>query len=162
MKYSWNIRLWIEKTLPWFMAMPTRIAWLYVLLKPLENIHARFTSLNTDLDLKVKYSSQQLLFAAVLNKIFDNGLKRIRVQTDSDSLPVIYVKFKAEDVVPQLYSYLKSEAKPVKYIYNKSEYDNTAGFTVYVPNSLSGIEPRIRGWIDYYKLAEKTYTIIYE
>lgn len=161
MNYSWDIREWIERFDWRLKAMAVHIAWIYALLKPIKDKHDELLLVNADIDLKVRYNSQQKVFAALLNKLFDDTLQRIRVVTGIDSHTPYYIYSVADGATPR---FLYSEAdagEPATYLYPKPS-GAVASFKVYAPASLAADETRLKAWIDYYKLADKTYVIIYE
>lgn len=161
MKYTWNIRFWVERILPSFLRKPIQIAWIYSLLKPLDDLNQDFLDKVLFLDRKSKFNSQQMKFAHVLNDVFDSSSRRIRVETVSKSVQATYIFLSSENETPE-YVFLASEGQTPLYLRTKQELDELKGFVVYVPSSLSSEEARLKSWINYYKLADKTYKIIYE
>jgi len=159
MRYEWEIRSWVSRTIGWFVRKDALVAWIYSLLIPLENLHLKFIAKNVDLDFRTNYNSQQKVFAALLNNVF--GTETIRVETSSDLIPPFYVYYKIE-AKPKKYLFFKSESKPSRFTRFKSESNPSNNFIVYAPASLASDEARLRAWINYYKLAGKNYIIIYE
>lgn len=141
-----------------FLRKSRHLAWLRVLLTPLKELHQDFLTKKIDLDFKTRFNSQQMLFTAFLNDKFDAEDRRIRVVTGTDALPLYYTYFKSENKAKR-YKYFKSEGQPVRYRYFRHEQPNRNRFIVYVPTEYQDKEAQIRGWIDYYKLADKKYTI---
>ncbi|KAB2918675.1 MAG: hypothetical protein F9K23_00630 [Bacteroidetes bacterium] len=160
MIYLWNIRDWIERVLPYFLRDAKNIAWLYVLLNPVETLHGFFLSTAGELDYKLKYNSQQKVLAALLNNVFDDTLRRIYIVTNSDGSPVYYL-YKIVEGEPPLYVYKTSESASPRYVYTIPEQIVSGQFTVYVPAALSVSESLIIARVNYYKLAGTTFTIKY-
>lgn len=159
--YNWDIRDWLIR-LDWRLRnRDEHIAWLYVILKPLTSLHARFLDVNASVDYRVLFNSQQRIFSDALNDLFDSEDRRIRVVTGTDDIPRTFTYYKSEVNTPR-YAYYENEAGTERFTFFTSESAQLAKFIVYVPSALSGDETRIRAWINYYKLADKTYTIIYE
>jgi hypothetical protein len=157
MNFAWNIRVWIERFLPYFLRNAVLTAWLYVLLKPVDDLHALFLAKSTDIDDKTKYTGQQRVLAELLNKKF--GSTRIYITTDSDTLRHFTAYSEAEaGFTERLYS----EAEPNRPAIVYSELNSLDGrFTVHVPSSLSVSEVMIKGWVNYYRIAGTSFTIRY-
>lgn len=160
MNYNWDIRAWIERTLPYFLRSTALVAWLYVLLKPLETLHGYFIITANDIDTKLRYNSQQKVFAAVLNNLFDNSARRIYVTTDSDYNPTAVV-FSESESNATMVVFSESEPDATAIIYSDLEVEKAGYFTVHVPTSLSSKEAEISQWVKYYKLAGTEFTIKY-
>lgn len=159
--YSWNIGNWIPRRLPFKRRTDIAIAWLKALLSPLQEKADEFSTACTDWDYRVMYSSQQKVFAALLNKQFDSTSKRIRVETVSDLISPV-VLYHDTELPEASVLYHDSETEPEPVIINHDSEDAAAvDFRVFVPTSLSGIEDRIMAWVNQYKLADKQYEIIY-
>lgn len=159
--FNWNIPQWLSKYRRSLQANGILRSYVLVLLKPIEQLHQQLLDLKADFDLRMRYNSQQMAYAAVLNKIFDPIQKRIRVITGSDALPELYTYFHGETATT-LYTYFDSEVSTPIYTYFDYENDNDGLIIVFAPLSLQPDEARLRGWIQYYKLADKKYQIIYE
>ena len=160
MNYSWNIFNWLNRYLVNFQAKSVQLAWLRSLLKPVQELHDKFIQFNTNINQITKYNSQQKVFAALLNKIFDNDLKRIRIVTSSEFKPRTYIFYKSE-AKPLVKIYYKSEDMP-RFIYSKSEILINSTFIVYAPQSIDVNESRLKAFVNLYKLANTNYTIVYE
>ena len=139
------------------------IDWLSVLLKPLEDVNILFKKFREESIYKVTHNGQVFSLQKVLNDAFDNELRRIVIE---DAF-----------FVDPLYIYPEADNKPV-YIYEETEtpvyiYDGTVflnldvEFVVIFPielkpfnqDDLNKIETRIKGLVNYYKLASKRYII---
>ncbi len=160
MIYLWNIKDWIERILPYFLRNAVSVAWLYVLIKPVETLHGLFLTVAAELDYKLKYTSQQKVLAALLNNVFDDTLRRIYIITNSDGSPVYYI-YKIVEGEPPLYVYKTTESASPRYVYTIPEQTASGQFTVYVPTALSASESLIIARVNYYKLAGTSFTIKY-
>lgn len=160
MNFSWNIFNWLNRYLVKFQAQSVQLAWLRSLLKPVQELHTDFIQFNERINQITKYNSQQKVFASLLNKVFDNDLKRIRIVTSTESKTRTYIFYKSESK-PLKNIYFKSEDQP-RFIYSKNEILLNSTFIVYAPLSISVSESRLRAFINLYKLANTNYTIIYE
>jgi len=160
MIYSWDIKSWLQRNIGTRKRQPIVKAYLYIFLKPIELVHGLFITLSADIDNKVKYTSQQLVLAGLLNKLFDATSKRIRVETVSDAWvhPTIYLRYEGAQPV---YIYYRSESADTTHVRYRSEASLDGLFKVFLPTSLTSSEAEIRGWIDQYKEASKTYVIVY-
>lgn len=159
--YEWDISAWVNRMLVDFLRTAKQKAWLEVLLSPLADLHALFLLVNADIDLKTRYNSQQKRFAAVLNLKLDPAQNRIRVITGSDAKPLPYTYFKNEGK-PKRYIYFNDEGATPPHIYFEHEHFDQALFIVFAPASLAADEIRLKAWINYFKLANTSYIIIYE
>lgn len=147
MNYEWNIAGWLPRQLS--LTSEQLQAWLRALLQPVQELHQLFILKNVDLDFRTRYNSQQGSMRALLNKLFDPTLNRIKVYTNTDTDPVDFVYFKAEPE-PVEFDYYKSEAiVPRDYVYFKSEYDARRGFTVEIPAALVPDQDAIAAWVNF-------------
>lgn len=160
LNYNFNVRRFIEQQLPPKWRQTRYIAMLYSWLKPVETLLGKFLLRNTDLDYRNKYSSQQKSLTILLNNLFDNTDRRIRVQTISDSNPNSFIYFNSEGE-PAEYDYFYSEGEPAEYDYFYSE-SIAAGGIVYVPLALQSNEEQIKAWVRFYIFSGINFKIVYE
>lgn len=159
LNYNWNISNWINKLLPIERKTVINHSWIKALLSPVQTLQDEFSAKCTDLDFKVKFSSQQQVLAGMLNLLFDSTLKRIRIETIADLAPDAVLIFDSEGTEGAVI-YFDSESPDGAAIYFDDE-ESLYDFNVYIPTALSVSEAKIISWINRYKLADKTFQIIY-
>lgn len=157
--FNWNISSWLNKVLPKERKTTINVSWLNALLSPIQTMADTFATKCLDWDFKIKYNSQQKILEGLLNKLYDSSLRRIRVETIADLAPPVILYHDAEEPTgPVLYFDGESADGPIlMHDGEESAYD----FRVLVPTSLTSSEAQIKSWINRYKLADKTYIIIY-
>jgi hypothetical protein len=160
--FSWNIKTWLSRFLFPRRRKPTPLALTWAILSPLQAIVDDFAARAIVWRFTVQYNSQQAVLASMLNKLFDPTDLRIRVVTTGDLTPPVVI-FQDNEFDPQPdFIYHDGEDVGNVIIYHQAELDALPDYIVYVPTSLTAEEPRIRGWINRYNLADKNYQIIYE
>ena len=163
MIYTWNILAWVRKYGPVNVFHSEVIDLLSALLQPVVTLYDAFIVFSEEIDRKSKYSSQQGVLRSLLNDLFDVTERRIRIVTLSDAIDEIYINYKAETLDEEVYIFKKTEvAEDDTFVFTKEELKGINGFEVYVPSSLQSKEGELRSWIEYYRLADKEYNIIYE
>ncbi len=160
MNYNYNISTWITRNLPQLRKVTSIQVWLSVLLTPLQTLANDFKAVSDDLDNKVKYSGQQKLLAHILNNLFDNSLRRIRIETVSDRYPAVVLWFDSElPEGPIIAHDFESYTGPL--LVHDAEL-SPFNYRVIVPVSLSASETQIIAWVNRYNTATKTFIIQYE
>ncbi len=144
--------------LPTFLRRVKLFMWLQVLITPIRELYNNFLKYRKQVNYKLSHNSQVCYLQKVLNDAFDNELRRIYIENG------VFLK--------ALYVYTPKEELPVyigtEYIY--SDEDLIGGqddFIVNVPIdlkpsstiALEGILSDMKGLINEYKLASKTYSI---
>lgn len=136
----------------------TIVAWLSVLIGPVQMLHARFMDYTVDINYKLTHSGQVCYLEGALNDEFDPVLRRLYVadaggsvivplQRDSDNDPVV---LGPDSGGP--YIMLQPDSG-----YSGGNFD----FIVVIPYAFSQADRyRLRSLVDYYKLAGKRYDII--
>lgn len=139
------------------------VHFLIVLLKPIASIYTLFFDFRLYLIKKMKFNGQVIVLENMLNDLFDNSLRRIRIITITDRLRKVYVYQSIES--KPLYIFRTSENLPV-YISTLQEYQNMSGFDfiVEVPKNVwsGSILDQIKKIVFYYKLAGKKPKFIYQ
>lgn len=132
------------------------IAWLKALTWPTQQLYTTF-GLNRAADLyRLKITPQVVYLQRLLNDRYDIASRRIRV-VDSIFHDPTYIYTASEN--KSRYLRRKSENAPT-YIYRRAETQlDPADFTIEIPADIQYQEPELRGIVDAYKLAGKTYTI---
>jgi hypothetical protein len=160
LRYGFNISNWIFRNLPFKRRTEASHKWIESLLAPLQELVDDFKAVSDDLDNKVKFSGQQKSLAFLLNNLFDNTDRRIRVETVSDIKPPVVMWHDSElDEGAILWHDSESSAAPI--IWHDSE-QTPYNYRVIVPASLSGDAVQITAWVNRYNIATKTFIIIYE
>jgi len=159
--FNWDIRDWIERTIWRKWRQTAFVAWVYSLLKPLETLSLDLKAKSLHYRRIIQHNSQQMVLSGILNEVFDSVSQRIRVETVADQEIRLYIRKLSEGIPPKVFIRLNSEVFDKVYIRYANETSGGA-FIVYVPSSLMAKEDEIKAWVDYFKLADKQYTIIYE
>ena len=160
MKYTWNIRDWIERNLRYDLRIDFWVAWLYVILKPIATLHNAFLEQSKDWDYKTKYTAQQGVLADLLNTIYDDSQKRIYITTDSNSVTTAIV-FDEGETGQTAVVFDEGETGATMVVYDEDEQGLSGRFTVHVPSSLTGSEVGISQWVNYHKVSGTDFTIKY-
>ena len=160
MNYSWNISDWVNRTLPARKRQPVTISWLVALLTPLQTLSSAFAAWAIDSSYKANYNGQTIVLKSLLDDLFDPNDRSIEVLTLTDIKFITPLYFRSE-AKPKFYTYFRSEATTNPYVYLRSERFSTNSFIVRVPSSQSSKNAEITQWINRYKIAGKTFTIIY-
>ena len=151
--FELNLRRLVILLLPTFLRKARLVAWLQILIAPLEQLQYSFNQKrNSDL-VTLTHNGQKCYLRKILNDTFDQGLRRIRIE-DMTHFNAVYI-------------YTEAENQPVyleeKYLYTSGEMQvNGMNFSVYIPNELRAREVEIKALIEAYKIASKRYIIIYE
>ena len=151
--FELNLRRLVILLLPTFLRKARLVAWLQILIAPLEQLQYSFNQKrNSDL-VTLTHNGQRCYLRKILNDTFDQGLRRIRIE-DMTHFNAVYI-------------YTEAENQPVyleeKYLYTSGEMQvNGVNFSVYIPNELQAREVEIKALIEAYKIASKRYIIIYE
>lgn len=151
--FELNLRRLVILLLPTFLRKARLVAWLQILITPLEQLQYSFNQKrNSDL-VTLTHNGQKCYLRKILNDTFDQGLRRIRIE-DMTHFNAVYI-------------YTEAENQPVyleeKYLYTSGEMKvNGVNFSVHIPNGLQAREVEIKALIEAYKIASKRYIIIYE
>lgn len=153
--FSLNLRQLIILLLPTFLRKPCSIAWLQMLIAPVEQLQYNFNEKRKADLVILEHNGQKCYLRKILNDSFDNKLRRIRIE-DMPLFNAVYIFTQGE----QQPLYL--EEAPV-HLYAESELQiSGVNFSVYVPQELCKREVELRAITDTYKLASKRYIIQYE
>lgn len=140
------------------MYKTTIVAWLSVLIGPIQALHARFVEYANDIDYKLNHNGQVCYLEAALNDSFDPVMRRIYIadaggnaivplQRDGDSEPVLLGSDSGGSALV-----LQPDSG-----YTGGSFD----FLVVIPYTFSQSQTyRLRSLVDYYKLAGKRFDII--
>jgi hypothetical protein len=151
---NFNIEKVIKLLLPIIMRRFRTIEWIKALLAPIEWLKA-------DILYRMQHDCRVIYMEKMLNEKFNTpGYD----PNDHEETKVIYID---EGNTPERL-WLNKSTNPDK-IYLGTAYLNTTGyynddysdFIIYVPSIMEPLEPKVRKYINYYKLAGKAYKIIY-
>jgi hypothetical protein len=160
--FDWNIKEWLGRFLDRKKRKSEPKALIWSLLAPMQDIVDEFAELALFWRRNTLYNSQQGVLQALLNNIFDNTDRRIRVVTLGDLFPDIIIYHDLEVEPEEVILEFDSENTEGPIIYHYSESDGLPDYIVFVPTALSGEEDRIKGYVNRYNLADKTFLIEYE
>lgn len=154
-----NWKRFIINLLPVKLRTATVYAFINAALTPVVNLYNAFLVYFTEVDYKLKHTSQVFSLRAVLNDAFDVDQRRITVDDPGG----------AEIILLDLDSYenaviLDTDEYAAVIIHVDSDYNGTDfDFVVNVPFLFPTSEKyRLRALVDYYKLAGKRYDVIYQ
>lgn len=150
MWYNLELSKLVELLTPTFLRSPTQLAWLRLMVAPLDQVLDWFTNSRRDNLYNLAHNSQKCYLRAVLNDRFDIALRRIKLEDGN--------KFKRQ------YIYTDGEQKPKflgkMFLYDDADYSDTGvDFIVLVPSDLQYNTYEMQALIDFYKLASKRYKI---
>lgn len=160
----------LNNLIQWFDAFPKRMAWLRVLLSPLETMHAAFLVHREKVNREATYNCQTMVLERAMNLQYygveqwhsnaaptANG--HIYIQNVSNSIAVTFTYYNVENQVNPTIYYDSEGQAPEFYSYYDSEYQNQYDFIVWVPVALSFDENEMRAFIDLYVFGGIDYTI---
>ena len=151
--FELNLRRLVILLLPTFLRKARLIAWLQILIAPLEQLQYSFNQKrNSDL-VTLMHNGQKCYLRKILNDSFDQTLRRIRIE-DMTHFNAVYI-------------YTEAENQPVyleeKYLYTSGEMQvSGVNFSVRIPKTLRTRNVEIKALIEAYKIASKRYIMIYE
>jgi hypothetical protein len=153
---NFNINWYVEKYLPGFIRKTNNVRAIKALVKPLLSLLTDFYNFRIEMIYRTNLTSQRLSLESHLNKIFDPIQKRILIAHYSDS--GLFFPLSDEGYEGTIVS-LESENDGL-FIALDGEVREEIGvsFLIYAPTGLNN--EMIKGEIEQYKLAGKTYEII--
>jgi|GEM_PF-195368 hypothetical protein len=151
--------------LPTFLRGPKMLAWLNSLVYPIQLLHAQFLEYRLDAIYRIEHTPQVYAIEKVLNEEFDDVLHRIYIE-DGEYTEQLYF-FTPDEELP-VYIFGPNENNPV-YFFGENDAANTSvDFIVHLPLSYQGFfeigsnnRNKLDSLINYYRLPDKTYQIIY-
>lgn len=171
--YNIDFRALAAKLSPPKLRKLKLIDWLFVLLKPLEEINFLFKSFRKQAIYKVTHNGQVVYLEKVLNDQYDNELRRIYIE-DAFAQEPVYIYPENENLpiyIPAINT-VQEIANPVEitpiYIYDDFEFlEGIYDFIVFVPEDLrpstAFVENtfiiKMRSLVNYYKLASRRFKI---
>ena len=145
--------------LPYFLRKPKQLAWLKSLIKATINVYNDFIAYRGGTIDKLAYNSQIIYLEKLLNDKYNEGKVGIYIDNIADNR-YTYLYNKSEYMTP-IYLYNKSENQTPIYIKNNIEYLNMYDFIVMIPLAVYDTVDlnELKGWVSFYKLAGKRFTI---
>ncbi|WP_244939761.1 hypothetical protein [Kaistella daneshvariae] len=136
---------------PTFLRSELMAAFLFVLVKPLEDLHYVFLQNRKEMIYRLAHNSQVCYLRAALNDRFDTQLRRIQIVEGNG--------FRRQ------YIYTDGEQKPkflgTMYLFDDSDYEDTGvDFIVQVPTDLVFGIYEMQSLIEIYRLASKRYKVV--
>ena len=168
-RYLLNIELLVNRLLPTaFKKVAFWRVWIAALLTPLQTLHSNFLVYARQARKEASYNSQTAVFEFLLNERFNNSQTGIFIDNVFFNLTIaqeyrFYIS-EAGFGYPSNYWKFLSEGNPQNYsVFQNELFSFGATFIVNVPIALQGVidENELRAVIDRYRLADKTYQIIY-
>lgn len=146
--------------LPMDLRKPKMVAWVNSMLKPVKNLHTKFINYRRKTVYKIDHTSQVFSLEKMLNDEFDQQERRIYI-VDGVYRSALYFYNPEENAPIHFYN---PEEDQNQYFYNPEELQNLdVDFVVVLPQSFNRAEElRLRSHVDFYRLPDKTYEIIYE
>lgn len=157
---NFNIQAFCLKLLPPILRKDRILAFLRVLLSPLESILARFRNVVVDTDVRLSHNSFTIYLEKFLNDLLDATERRIYIADIIDDFSV-YLSMKDEPAIYEDSMTLKAEDLDTLIVPSGRPDRLTGRFGVYIPKALDSESNRrlIRQWVDYYKMAGTNYSI---
>jgi hypothetical protein len=166
-----NFQNFVYGLIPFFLRKDKNISFLYSLLKPLQQLNTRLTTLRADTLFYLSFNAQIIYLEKYLNIIYMNNdayPNNIHI-LDTANVSFDYFYNKSEGQV-QKYFYNNADAETPIYLRNNSELISTANYIVYVPTATTTQSDNAGIWfnenilinrIKQYNNAGKTFEIIY-
>ena len=159
MNFNWDIDTWAQNEIPAEMRQLKWMKFILVLVKPVKLLYAPFLTFRATMKKKLRYNSQTIVLENLLNDMFDNTLRRIRITTTYDVTPNVFVFTAAELEQTYIYTAAEVAADPTKavYLYTNPELGVYYDFIVEcAAGSLTTLqENRLKAIVNYYRLASK-------
>lgn len=156
--FNINFKKLAIEWLPTFLRKPILIAFVLVLLVPLEALYIEFLKARKQNLIRIKTSCQKFSMQKRLNDYFDPVERRIEI-VKAVLFDGTYLYTEAEDDQWRTKAqWLYIDSLPI-YLYTEAELNSEFDFIVKVPAGLN--ELQLRAEIEYYMLQSKNYRIQY-
>jgi hypothetical protein len=157
MNYSVAIRKIIADYFPYILRNPKFLALVEALILPMQSFVYKNLTYIESTRYKLKITGQTIVLQNFLNDRMDFLLRRIKI-----THPIIaenYIWKKTEGQSPDFVPF-KNEPYNTLFLRGKTENEtNTFDFIVEIPADISLQIPKIKSFVEAYKLAGKTYKI---
>ncbi len=145
MNYSVNWIRYIKGRVMDIAAQSKHMALIQAFLTPVFSLHASFLLFVTRIEYEIMVTPQVRILRARLNDKFDPDDRRFEI-LDGETFAITYIFLESENMPVYLPTFIGG-----------FQYD----FIVEVATELMSLEAEIKGFIDQFKLAGKTYQIRY-
>ncbi len=153
MIYNFNFRTLITRQLPRRKRKPVRIAWLYVLLYPINLLHDEFVALINGYKSDMRWNGQRLRLQRGLQLKFGPGI----LVENQEVAGYVLIGFVADDSRNPVANVSDNDNNPVGLIAGTG-YFEVVGFIVKVPAAIMFSENEMKAFINLYK-QQSNYTI---
>lgn len=141
-------------------------ALLKVYLSPIRRIYNEFLTFRNNSIYKLEHGSQIASLEDVLNDMFDNSLRRIRITNVTFREPTYFYE---PEENKEVFFYEPEDNNPVFFYEDEDFAGDGVDFVVMVPPDLRPAQPtdenafiiKMEGLINYYKLYSKNYKIVW-
>ena len=159
---SFNFRKMIFDLLFWKRRKLRILAWLYQNTKILRRIDSEFSSFVTDTEYCLSYGPMVIQLEFVLNQKIPQANGTIFIENITPQSNFDNWLFEIPSQTYYLYWLSQNEGTP-KYDFwlNENTSSLSYDFIVWAPFTLQPQETLIRAWVNKFKLAGKTYTVLY-
>ena len=160
MNYSWDIDVWAKQQTPEEIRQEPLNTDIKFRLNGVKTLYNEFVTYRTAIIKRMRYNAQTIVMRNLLNDLFDNDLRRIRVITTYDEITPLYIFNEAENEPVYIYTEDELIADPLierKYIYNIDELAVLYDFIIEAaPGSLTDEQiVRLKATVNYYRLFGK-------
>jgi len=159
--FNIDFKRYVALLLPLDLRKPKMMYWLFSLTAPARDIYSNFMKYRDKAIYKIDHTPQVFSMENVLNDAFDNQERRIYIRDGIYRYPV-YFYDRPDDKPVRFYD---RPDQPVRF-YDRSTLANIdVDFVVILPSILAlpvAEMIRLRSLIDFYRLPDKTYQVIYE
>lgn len=163
--YNINWNSIVALLLPTFLRGERMVAWLNSLLHPVQELHGLFLAFRLDSIYKVEHTPQVYSIEKVLNEAFDPLERRIYIE-DGVYSEQLFIFSPPEQLPVHVFDPAEEQAV---YVFAPNDSANVSvDFVVHLPVVFqplfvigSNIRNRLESLINYYRLPDKTYQIIF-
>lgn len=161
MNYSWDITAWARLQAKTIKNLLVDFAFMKALLSPIVSVKGSFDDYRDQVNKRLAYNNQTIVFEALLNDLYDHTSRRIYIGTVGDvSAPEDYDWFYGESGATQSFDYFASETFTPIYIFFAIEYGRIVDFTVHVPTAVTIDDTQFKAKVNFYKVLSKRWSLI--
>lgn len=146
-----------KQMLPPFLRKDKMLAWVRVLLAEVGVLNTLLLNYRTATRDAISYNGQTMVLEAALNARYEDAAGGIYIQNDAGINS--YVFYGSENQGSWGYTYFGSEPEEPTYTYFGSESVQDYDFIVMVPAATTYNESEMRGYVNNYRIAGKTFSI---
>ncbi len=173
MRYSINFDKLVNRLVPYYMGGRKLILYLQAIIKPMQDINDDFVPYTQETLIEASMTSQIFKFEWYLNrklkKYFVDSSKKISISNGSHlGVPIYYgnASIPLSDHILMYYDKESVNSLELRYQREKTVINSTS-FIVYSPQintqliTLEQYDKMLKGYIDKYRISNKTYIISY-